>query len=350
MTTDHKNKDRAPAETKSSGRKQHTEKSSPRKKADFAKTNRILIILAAVFAVGLCVAIGLKIAEDTGAEQNAQTLLEAYKEQEIAAAAEATALENSTAAVIPELEEQKTPIPTETPEPTPTPTLVPDTMVIPDGGTAEATASPSAESVALSNQLALEGENNRATGARNDDEENVDETAEYIAPENPEIENEAELIQEVLNAVGDDGLIGTIRIPKTEQEYPIIGKWSYKLLKLSICRYSGPNVNGSGNLILIGHNYKSGAHFGNLKTLSVGDEVYLTARGNDIAVRYEIYNILDIDDDNFAALTQYRGDSGLTLMTCTSGGHQRKLFRCVRKAATADADTITNMRGSSFTM
>ena len=338
--TEHRSNNKAPAASKNSGRKKHHETGKRKKSADFASINRILILLALVFAVALCVVVVVKIREDAGAEQNAQTLLAAYKEQENAVSASA----------VPEVQEQQTPAPTEpaeTPIPTPEPTLDPNAVTLSAAeATPAPTATPSAESLEQSAQIAEEGDANRYD-AGND--ENVDETADYVAPDDPDVDDAAALIQQILESVGEDGIIGTIRIPKTDQEYPIIGKWSYKLLKISICRYTGPGVNENGNLVLIGHNYKSGAHFGNLKTLSVGDEVYLTARGSDMAVRYEIYNIVDIESDDFGAVKKYKGDSGLTLLTCTAGGQQRKLFRCIRKAATSDVDSIADMRGSTYT-
>ena len=335
--TEHISNKKAPAASNNSGRKKHHTGGKRKKSTDFAAINRILIILAMLFAVALCVVIIVKIREDTGAEKNAQTLLEAYKEQESA----------SSAVVVPEVQEQQTPVPTETPVPTPEPTLDPNAVTLSAAEVTPApTATPSAESLEQNAQIAEEGDANRYD-AGND--ENVDETADYVAPDDPDVDDASALIQQILESVGEDGIIGTIRIPKTEQEYPIIGKWSYKLLKISICRYTGPDVNEKGNLVLIGHNYKSGAHFGNLKTLSVGDEVYLTARGSDMAVRYEIYNIVDIDSDDFGAVKKYKGDSGLTLLTCTAGGQQRKLFRCIRKAATSDVDSIANLHGSTYT-
>ena len=335
--TEHRSNKQAPAASNNSGRKKHPQPGKQKKNADFASVNRILIILAMVFAVALCVVIVVKIREDVGAEQNAQTLLEAYKEQE----------KVSSVVTMPEVQEQQTPVPTETPVPTAEPTLDPNAVTLSAAEVTPApTATPSAETLEQTAQFAEEGDANRYD-AGND--ENVDETADYVAPDDPDTDDAAALIQQILESVGEDGVIGTIRIPKTDQEYPIIGKWSYKLLKISICRYTGPNVNENGNLVLIGHNYKSGAHFGNLKTLSVGDEIYLTARGSDLAVRYEIYNIVDIESDNFAAVKEYKGDSGLTLLTCTAGGQQRKLFRCIRKAATSDVDSIATLHGSVYT-
>ena len=118
-----------------------------------------------------------------------------------------------------------------------------------------------------------------------------------------------------------------------QRELPIIGKWSYDLLKISICRYKGPDPNEDGNLVLIGHNYKSGAHFGDLDKLSVGSELFLTNTKTGERVRYEVYQVKHIAPDAFSALKSYHGDAGLTLMTCRSNGTNRLLLRCEQKAA-----------------
>ncbi len=46
-------------------------------------------------------------------------------------------------------------------------------------------------------------------------------------------------------------VIGVIRIPKINIEYPIISESSDDLLKISVCKFSGPNVNCIGNLSIV---------------------------------------------------------------------------------------------------
>ena len=256
-------------------------------KLDYGVTIKLLYGAAIVLAIGAFIVIGAKTVEDLSAERNASTLLSAYKDMETAQPV-TTLLATAT----PEAA-QETPVPT--------PGL--DTDVI-------------------------------AAQHRVDEEDDleVDETADYVQPEDAEHSEMEEIIQQIISSVGDDGVIGTIEIPKTGQEYPIIGKWSYKLLKISICRYQGglPNEFGS-NLVLIGHNYKSGAHFGNLRNLEKGDEIYLTAKGGE-RVRYEVYDMETIAPDAFDELKEYRGESGLTLLTCRNNGNNRLIVRCEQKA------------------
>ncbi|MBA4347610.1 MAG: hypothetical protein C0413_02020 [Clostridiales bacterium] len=160
------------------------------------------------------------------------------------------------------------------------------------------------------------------------------ESGEYVQPDAPEEDSNLDkIIQKIVKATGDDGMIGILEIPEINQELPIIGKWSYSLLKISICRYKGPDPNEKGNLVLIGHNYKSGAHFGDLDKLSVGSELFLTNAKTGERVRYEVYQIKYIAPDAFSALKSYRGTAGLTLMTCRNNGTNRLLIRCEQKEA-----------------
>lgn len=160
------------------------------------------------------------------------------------------------------------------------------------------------------------------------------ESGEYIRPDAPEVTSDLDAtIQKIINAAGEDGVIGILEIPELDQELPIIGKWSYKLLKISVCRYKGPAPLNDGNLVIIGHNYKSGAHFGRLSKLSVGSELFLTNAATGERVRYEVYQIKSVAADAFSSLNSYHGSAGLTLMTCKDNGTNRLLVRCEQKAA-----------------
>lgn len=162
------------------------------------------------------------------------------------------------------------------------------------------------------------------------------ESGEYVRPDAPEVVSDLEAaIEKIVDAVGDDGVIGVLEIPALDEELPIIGKWSYKLLKISVCRYKGPDPNEEGNLVVIGHNYKNGSHFGHLSKLSVGDEIFVTDAKTNTRVRYEVYQVKSIAPDAFSALKSYRGECGLTLMTCKDNGTNRLLVRCEQKDASS---------------
>ena len=77
-------------------------------------------------------------------------------------------------------------------------------------------------------------------------------------------------------------IIGIVKIPKIEIEYPILEigdidpENAKAPMKLSIIKYWGENVNDYGNLSIAGHNNKDGTMFGKTKKLEIGDIVELT--------------------------------------------------------------------------
>ena len=64
-------------------------------------------------------------------------------------------------------------------------------------------------------------------------------------------------------------IIGLIEIPSINISYPILSNSSENLLKISVCRFSGPLPNRVGNLCIVGHNYKNNMLFSNLKKLNI---------------------------------------------------------------------------------
>jgi LPXTG-site transpeptidase (sortase) family protein len=263
---------------------------------------RALGLVAIMLGLVALVLLGVKLFEGQNAANNANALLEAYK-------AQATVL--PTVSQPPEATLSATDEAIETPEPT-------------DENYEQTDASADTSAAADANQHVADDGSVTSTS----------ESGEYVQPDAPEeVSNLDKTIQKIINATGDDGMIGILEIPEINQELPIIGKWSYKLLKISICRYKGPDPNEKGNLVLIGHNYKSGAHFGDLSELSVGSEVFLTNAQTGERLRYVVYQIKTIAPDSFSALNSYHGTVGLTLMTCKNNGTNRLLVRCERQDA-----------------
>ena len=264
---------------------------------------RALGLSAIVLGLAALVLIGAKLFEGEQADKNAAVLLEAYK-------AKATVTPAATAS--------PTAAPTASPSEEPLESPDPE-----DADLEQTSADADADAAASANEhLANDGSN-----------AGVDESGEYVQPDAPEVSELDATIQKIVKAAGEDGVIGILEIPKYNVELPIIGKWSYNLLKISVCRYKGPDPNEAGNLVVIGHNYKSGAHFGILKKLEVGDEIYLTDSATNTRVRYEVYQIKSIAPDAFSALKSYEGTCGLTLMTCKDNGTNRLLVRCEQKEA-----------------
>ena len=96
---------------------------------------------------------------------------------------------------------------------------------------------------------------------------------------------------------------------------------SYPQLRIAPCRYYGSTK--TGDLVIAAHNYSR--HFGNIRNLSAGDEVYFTDMDGEITA-YEVAEVDTLNPTDVEEMT----DSGyaLTLFTCTYGGQSRVTVRC----------------------
>ena len=115
--------------------------------------------------------------------------------------------------------------------------------------------------------------------------------------------------------------VGVLRIPALALELPVISQWSYPLLKIAPCRYSGSAY--QNNLVLCAHNYAS--HFGNLKNLHIGAAVTFTDMDGNL-FSYQVAELETIPPQ--ATEEMESGDWDLTLFTCTVGGQSRVTVRC----------------------
>ena len=115
--------------------------------------------------------------------------------------------------------------------------------------------------------------------------------------------------------------VGVLRIPALALELPVINQWSYPLLKIAPCRYSGSAY--QNNLVLCAHNYAS--HFGNLKNLHIGDAVTFTDMDGNLFA-YQVAELETLPPQ--ATEEMENGDWDLTLFTCTVGGQSRVTVRC----------------------
>ena len=111
-------------------------------------------------------------------------------------------------------------------------------------------------------------------------------------------------------------------------ELPVIAELSDDALKTAPCLYAGPSTpQDAGNIVIVGHNYRGDSHFGRLNELEKGAAVRLTDKyGEDF--EYEVYDIQIIAPDGVAALEDYEGERGLSLITCTESGENRLLLKC----------------------
>lgn len=118
--------------------------------------------------------------------------------------------------------------------------------------------------------------------------------------------------------------IAVLQLPTLGLELPVMENWSYPNLRVAPCRYTG-SVH-TKDLIIAAHNYSS--HFGKIKNLGVGDEVYLWD-ADGICHQYKVAGLEELGGT--AVEEMHAGDWDLTLFTCTYGGRTRVTVRCVEK-------------------
>jgi sortase A len=122
-------------------------------------------------------------------------------------------------------------------------------------------------------------------------------------------------------------VIGIIKIPAIDLEYPIIDKTTKETMRISISKFSGGEINEIGNVALAGHNNYSGTMFGKNKNLKIKDKIYLTDLTRR-TIEYEIYNIFVTDPNDTSILeTEDKTKRELTLITCKNGRSERLIIK-----------------------
>ena len=121
--------------------------------------------------------------------------------------------------------------------------------------------------------------------------------------------------------------VGTIKIPKINVSYPILSETSDELLKVSICKFWGPNPNEVGNLCLVGHNYRNSRFFSKVPKLENGDTIeIMDLTGTTIS--YEVYDKHTVDPEDVSDTTQKtNGKKEVTLITCTNDSKLRVIVK-----------------------
>lgn len=159
------------------------------------------------------------------------------------------------------------------------------------------------------------------------------ETKKVIAKINEESKNidgnevDTEIYEKIDAEIDGYKVIGIIKIPKINLEYPILETTTVETLNLSITKFLGKEINEIGNVTLAGHNNLSGVMFGKIKKLKVGDVIELTDIQN-VTLKYEIFKTYIIDPNDISCiLPEQEGTREITLITCTTGGKNRYIVK-----------------------
>ena len=128
-------------------------------------------------------------------------------------------------------------------------------------------------------------------------------------------------------------VVGTMKIPAINLEYPILEEVGTKALETALIALypNGDNLNQPGNTVIIGHNYRNGLFFSNLKKLNNGAKIYVTDyRGKSLT--YEMYNKFETSStDTSFYKRDTNGLAELTLSTCTDASNDQRTIIFARQ-------------------
>ena len=117
--------------------------------------------------------------------------------------------------------------------------------------------------------------------------------------------------------------IGILKIPSLKIEYPIISETTNAALKISVTKYWGPNPNEVGNLVILGHNYKSSYMLSKLPNIKIGDIIKITDKKGK-TIDYKVYETKTIDPNDASCTSQKTdGKKEVTVITCIDNGKNR---------------------------
>jgi len=126
-------------------------------------------------------------------------------------------------------------------------------------------------------------------------------------------------------------IIGILEIEEISIKYPIFSDITDELLKISPCRFYGPNVNEIGNLCIAGHNYDNDNFFSNIHNLTMNSEIILTDL-NNTSIIYKVYNKFETSVDDITSINQNtNGKREITLITCNNLNGNRLIIKAKEK-------------------
>lgn len=117
--------------------------------------------------------------------------------------------------------------------------------------------------------------------------------------------------------------IGTIQIPKTGVNLPILNKVSVAGMEVAACfMYSTGTINVNGTTVIVGHNYNNGKLFSNNKKLGIGDSITITANGT--TKTYTVFETFITSKDDITYLERNTSNElQIALSTCTDNEAKR---------------------------
>lgn len=126
-------------------------------------------------------------------------------------------------------------------------------------------------------------------------------------------------------------ILGIIKIKAINVYYPFFAYYSDENLKLSPCRFFGPEPGRIGNVCILGHNYNNDKFFSNVSLLKPNDEIVLYDNLQN-SFYYFVENVYEVNNSDFSPIYDYdKNGMFLTLITCNNVNNNRIIVRaCVK--------------------
>ncbi len=125
--------------------------------------------------------------------------------------------------------------------------------------------------------------------------------------------------------------LATINIPSIDCTYPILNESTEELLKISPCKFWGPDPNEVGNFCIVGHNYRSNKFFSHVPDVEIGATVEITnlvGRNKGQTLQYRIYDKYIVEPEDGSCTSQRtNGLKEITIITCTDDSKQRVIVK-----------------------
>lgn len=138
---------------------------------------------------------------------------------------------------------------------------------------------------------------------------------------------EIDVIKEIDVEIEGYKVIGIIKIPKINIEYPILEKTDKTSLDLSITKFWGEKINQKGNIVLAGHNRLNNTMFGKIDKLENGDIIELTD-SQMITVKYQVFKTYIVDPNDIECILPVDENAReVTLITCTNKDKDRLIVK-----------------------
>ncbi len=156
---------------------------------------------------------------------------------------------------------------------------------------------------------------------------NEKETKQVIANITQSLENNEEVTNKIDESIQGHKVVGIIKIPELNIEYPILENTNKETLNLSITKFWGNRINEIGNVTLAGHNNLNGTMFGKIKKMQEGDIIELTDIQN-VTLKYQVFKVYVIDPNDITCiLPEQENVREVTLITCTNGNKNRLIVK-----------------------